>query len=196
MHHRGAVLECAPLRLDRTEHDARTWDIAGGAQSRLLVLDQVQDPQNLGAILRSSYFLGVDHVALTKSNSAPPTPAVSRVSCGALELLAAEKRLHVIKGSTAEFIAGLNERGWATFATHLGQDAQGPEVLTRRGCAALVLGNEETGVREHVVNACTGNVAISKGRAAIAPSRAASQVDSLNVSASAAILLHFLSQRS
>lgn len=52
-----------------------------------LVLDGIQDPMNLGAILRSAYFLGVDRVASSIHNSCPLTPTVSKASAGVMEVM-------------------------------------------------------------------------------------------------------------
>lgn len=59
------------------------------APSLWLVLDEVVDPQNLGALLRSAYFLGQKKIGILvcSKNSAPPTPVVSAASAGALELM-------------------------------------------------------------------------------------------------------------
>jgi 21S rRNA (GM2251-2'-O)-methyltransferase len=53
----------------------------------LLFLDQITDPQNLGSIVRSSLFLGVNGIIANKKNFCPLTPAVSKVSSGATEFM-------------------------------------------------------------------------------------------------------------
>ena len=53
----------------------------------VLVLDEVWDPQNFGALLRTAYFLGCDQVVTCSKNSAPLSPAVSKASSGAMELM-------------------------------------------------------------------------------------------------------------
>jgi 21S rRNA (GM2251-2'-O)-methyltransferase len=58
----------------------------------ILVLDEIHDPQNLGAILRSAHFLGCTAVVVSDRNSAPLSPAVSRASVGALEVMVANVR--------------------------------------------------------------------------------------------------------
>merc|ERR1712226_1654341 len=59
-----------------------------------LALDEVVDPQNLGALLRSAYFLGLGRVRILvcAKNSAPPSPVVSASSAGALELLVGKQQ--------------------------------------------------------------------------------------------------------
>lgn len=51
----------------------------------MLALDEVWDPQNFGALIRTCHFLNIDQVVICAKNSAPPTPAVSKASAGALE---------------------------------------------------------------------------------------------------------------
>lgn len=58
----------------------------------ILALDEIHDPQNFGAILRSAHFLGCAAVVVSDRNSAPLSPAVSRASVGALEVLVANVR--------------------------------------------------------------------------------------------------------
>ncbi|CAO3691989.1 unnamed protein product [Rhizopus stolonifer] len=52
-----------------------------------IALDEVQDPQNFGSILRSAHFFGVDGIIVCRKNSAPLSPAVSKVSSGAMEVM-------------------------------------------------------------------------------------------------------------
>jgi 21S rRNA (GM2251-2'-O)-methyltransferase len=51
----------------------------------LILLDQIVDPQNLGSIIRTSFFLGVDHILANKKNKSPISAAVGKVSSGASE---------------------------------------------------------------------------------------------------------------
>ncbi|KAM9208753.1 rRNA methyltransferase 1, mitochondrial isoform 2-T2 [Dugong dugon] len=84
--HQGVCLEVSPLR-------PRPWTEAGEArpgddpQQLWLVLEGLQDPRNLGAVLRSAHFLGVDKVITSRRNSCPLTPVVSKASAGALEVM-------------------------------------------------------------------------------------------------------------
>ncbi|NXR84487.1 MRM1 methyltransferase, partial [Pycnonotus jocosus] len=85
--HQGVCLEAAPLpfRSLRDAEEPRRGD--GESGRRLwLVLEHIQDPMNMGALLRAAYFLGVDRVVATHSNSCPLTPIVSKASAGAMEV--------------------------------------------------------------------------------------------------------------
>ncbi|KAI5089488.1 rRNA methyltransferase 1, mitochondrial [Silurus meridionalis] len=87
--HQGLCLQASPLSF-LTEEKSRCQqnNRQSGKPSPLwLVLDGVQDPMNLGSILRSAYFLGVDRVASSIRNSCPLTPVVSKASSGVMELM-------------------------------------------------------------------------------------------------------------
>ncbi|XP_054502892.2 rRNA methyltransferase 1, mitochondrial isoform X1 [Agelaius phoeniceus] len=87
--HQGVCLEAAPLpfrSLRDAEEPRPGHGESGDRQLLWLVLEHIQDPMNLGALLRSAYFLGVDRVVATHSNSCPLTPIVSKASAGAMEV--------------------------------------------------------------------------------------------------------------
>jgi 21S rRNA (GM2251-2'-O)-methyltransferase len=94
--HQGYVLRCGKLAFNNLSRIAVPTrdDADNDTPSIWLVLDEVVDPQNLGALLRSAYFLGGGNqqqsslgVLVCSKNSAPPSPVVSASSAGALELL-------------------------------------------------------------------------------------------------------------
>mmetsp|Transcript_11857 Transcript_11857/g.21141 ORF Transcript_11857/g.21141 Transcript_11857/m.21141 type:complete len:189 (+) Transcript_11857:1622-2188(+) len=181
------------MKTDASDPRWESSDPKDQSQSRsILLLDKIQDPQNLGAILRTAFFLGVEHIVLSSKKTAPVSETVSRVSSGALELLIASERILEVKGSMTEFVEGLGERGWHTVGTEVPDKAtiRAGSLSAIQGNRALILGNEETGVRPEVLAACSsGSVTIPRG---MASSDELGLVDSLNVSAAAAILLHDL----
>ncbi len=150
-----------------------------------------------GAILRSSYFFGVDGLLLAGKESAPATEAVARISCGALDLMAAGSRVGVISGPVHEFVAALGAKGWRTVATGVVPDTATASLASlgeRRPGAPrgtiIVLGNEARGVRPEILAACQECVVISGGAPAGHRDAAGRLLlDSLNVSAAAAVLL-------
>jgi 21S rRNA (GM2251-2'-O)-methyltransferase len=91
--HQGFVLRCGKLTFKSLSRiPAPNPDDRNDKPSIWLVLDEIVDPQNLGALLRSAYFLGGGSrgslgVLVCSKNSAPPSPIVSSASAGALELL-------------------------------------------------------------------------------------------------------------
>jgi 21S rRNA (GM2251-2'-O)-methyltransferase len=130
-----------------------------------LVLDEVVDPQNLGALLRSAYFLGNTGVVVCAKNSAPPSPVVSAASAGALELAnvwstsnlprtllkAQEDGFRIVGASSSVPV------GEGTFLYELN------ELPKDDRPTILVLGSEGSGLRTLVAKACTEFVRIPGG---------------------------------
>jgi 23S rRNA (guanosine2251-2'-O)-methyltransferase len=151
---------------------ADAYELAVG-EPLLVCLDQVTDPRNLGAVIRSAEGAGASGVVLPAHNSARVTPAVARSSAGAVE--------HLPVAVVANLARYLNEvKGphlWV-WAADTGGTAMGDADLS--GGLALVFGAEGKGIRPLVGRACDGAVAIPL----------AGQVESLNVSVAAAVLLY------
>ena len=147
---------------------------ASGEAPLLVVLDGIEDPQNLGAIIRSAHALGAHGVVIPKDRAAQVTPAAAKASAGAVEHCRVAR---VTNLTTA--LQGLKQAGlWAVAA-----EADGDRELAAVDLAlptALVLGSEEGGVRPLVRRTCDLVARIPmKGK-----------VGSLNASASAAIALY------
>jgi 23S rRNA (guanosine2251-2'-O)-methyltransferase len=145
-----------------------------GTESCILVLDRIQDPQNLGAILRTAAAAGVDAVVLPKAGAAPVTAAVHRASAGQ------SLRVPIVEGENlAAAITMLKDHGYWV----VGCDADGSDDATQFAFPhkrAIVLGNEAEGMRRLVRESCDYIVSIP-----MAPG-----VESLNVSTAAAIVLY------
>jgi len=139
----------------------------------LLILDGVEDPHNLGAILRTAEAAGVHGVFIPERRSVGLTATVAKVSAGAVDHLLVGRALNV-----SRLIESLKSQGLWVYALDPG--ASKPfTALDLRGPVALVLGGEGKGVRPGVLDACDDRAAIPmRGRVA-----------SLNVSAAAAIVL-------
>ena len=184
------------------------------ARRVILALDEVVDPQNMGALLRTALFVGVTAVVASKRNCAPLTPAVSSSSAGALEVLAAEGRLACVRQLPVWLkslrnlehdggIAGETPllRPWRVLGADMGGVAvaadgswetalAGEEAVSAHSDVVLVMGSEGSGLRATVRAACDALVAAPRATpptGARHPSFAL--VDSLNVSVSAGILL-------
>ncbi|MEE6526004.1 hypothetical protein FKM82_026368, partial [Ascaphus truei] len=81
--HQGVCLEVTPLRYSQCLEN----EVMDEKKPVLyLALHGIHDPMNLGAVLRSAYFLGVDKVVISKKNSCPLTPVVSKASAGVMEV--------------------------------------------------------------------------------------------------------------
>lgn len=139
----------------------------------LLVLDSIQDPHNLGAILRTAECSGVDGVIITKHNSASVTETVSKTSAGATE--------HVMLARVSNLKQALDElkdAGFWIIGSSL-EKAVDYTSVDYKMPVALVMGNEEKGLRRLTAESCDHLVKIPmKG-----------SIQSLNVSVATGILL-------
>lgn len=155
-----------------------------------LVLDEVSDPQNFGALLRSAYYLGAEGVIACRRNSSALTPVVSKASAGALEWMR-------VKGvsSMPRFLNSSRERGWRIIGASTADEAISVCELAKhtRSPTLLVLGSEGRGLRPVVQAACNSLVRIDGvDRQNGSGDTSADVVDSLNVSVAGAIALHEL----
>jgi 23S rRNA (guanosine2251-2'-O)-methyltransferase len=145
----------------------------------LVVLDEVTDPQNLGAVCRSAECSGASGVVIPERRSAEVTPAVCKVSAGAVEWLSIARVRNV-----ADFLGEAKAAGcWVYGAAAEGSTPyRSPDY---RGGVVLVLGAEGRGLRPRVAGACDALVSVPlRGR-----------IESLNVSATAAVLLYEILQQ-
>lgn len=197
--HQGFVLRCGKLFLD----DAVVTKLPATESDESyrpfwLVLDEVVDPQNFGALLRSAYFLGSNlGVLICSKNSAPPSPTVSAASAGALELLAASTIFST--SNLPRTLAAAEVDGFRIVgaSSSIPKDLDVPlynlqdlPVIEDGRPTVLVLGSEGHGLRTLVAKSCTEFVRIPAG------DNTAPGVDSLNVSVTGGILLwHFLQPR-
>jgi 23S rRNA (guanosine2251-2'-O)-methyltransferase len=140
----------------------------------VVVLDQIQDPQNLGAICRSAECAGATGVVIGERRSAEVTPAVCKASAGGVEHLPIAQVRNI-----ADFLADAKRAGiWC-----YGADGGAPlayDAVDFAGPVAIVLGSEGRGLRPRVASACDALVSIPlRGR-----------IESLSVGAAAAVLLY------
>ncbi|KAM4648507.1 rRNA methyltransferase 1, mitochondrial isoform 1-T1 [Amazona ochrocephala] len=186
--HQGVCLEATPLRfksLEEAEKPDLRDEESPNQQLIWLVLEQIQDPMNLGALLRSAYFLGVDRVVTSQRNSCPLTPTVSKASSGAMEVLdvySTDDLQSFLKAKAAE--------GWEVLGTvSKPEDAENIPVIS---CSEfrwnkpiiIVIGSEGDGLSLETQLLCHRMLAIPPGRA-LHPG-----IESLNVSVATGILLH------
>jgi len=164
--HQGVVARVEPFRY------ADAYELAAG-EPLLVALDQVTDPRNLGAVIRSAEGAGATGVILPAHNSARVTPAVARSSAGAVE--------HLPVAVVANLARYLNEvKGPRLWVWGAAADGSPMAEADLSGGLTLVFGAEGKGLRPLVRKACDGMVAIPL----------AGQVESLNVSVAAAVLLY------
>lgn len=149
-----------------------------GPGTFVCLLDEVQDPQNLGAILRNAVCFGCAGVILPKWRSAGLTPAVMKASSGALAHcpVAEISNLGVA-------IERLKEKGFTIYGADAGENTVALEGLEIRGPAALVLGSEHDGIKPTLKKACDHLVRITQK----------SRIQSLNVASASAVFFHAFS---
>lgn len=139
----------------------------------VVVLDGIEDPHNLGAIIRSANAAGASAVVVPERRSAPLTETVERAAAGALEYLPVARVTNISRAletmkASGFWIYGLDERG-----------AEAYDAVAFSTPTALVLGAEGRGLHEHVKKHCDFLVRIPMSGA----------VSSLNVSVAAGIVL-------
>lgn len=170
--HQGAALEVKPLNWGRLE------DVCIGASlPRVILLDRVTDPHNVGAILRSAEVLGASAVIGTKHHSAPETGALAKSASGALE-----RQPYLRVRNLADAIRALQDMGYFVFGLDGTADLTVEQAVADKQdrAIALVLGAEGPGLREKTKETVDHLVRID----------AAGGFGSLNVSNAAAIALY------
>ena len=150
-------------------------DILARPAPLIVALDEVQDPQNLGAICRTAECVGAAGVVICERRSAHVTAAAAKASAGAVEHLAIARVRNL-----ADFLIEARDAGAWSYGAAAGEGAVPYTEPDWSGGAVLVLGSEGRGLRPRVAGACDGLVALPmRGR-----------IGSLNVSAAAAALLY------
>ena len=165
--HQGFVAEVDPYPY------ADPGSLLAAPDALVVVLDQVQDPHNLGAVCRSAEAAGASGVVIPDRRAASVTAVVCKASAGAVEHLSLARVRNV-----ADWLAAAKEAGAWIYGAEA--EAAAPYSQTDlTGKAVLVLGSEGKGIRPRVADSCDALISIPvRGRVA-----------SLNVSAAAAVLL-------
>ncbi len=172
--HQGVVALVRPQEFLAIE-DLFEPDPARAEQTRLvLALDGIEDPQNLGALLRVADGAGVDGVVLTERRSAPLSAAAVKASAGAAEHLRIARVVNLVRALEELkrrnlWVVGLDERGEADY-----------DRFDLTGNCVIVLGREGAGLHDLVRRTCDHLLRIPM----------AGGVSSLNVSAAGAVVLY------
>jgi 23S rRNA (guanosine2251-2'-O)-methyltransferase len=166
--HQGLVAWCEPFRY------ADAWELAAAERPLLACLDQVTDPRNLGAVVRSAAGAGATGVVLPEHGSARVTAAVSRASAGAVEHLPV-----AVVPNLARYLTEIKRPDLWAYAA-VGDGATTLWQADLAGGVALVLGSEGRGVRPLVRRTCDATISIPLAIA----------IESLNVSVAAGVLLY------
>lgn len=154
-------------------HEYAEWEAVTRQAQLVVVLDGVEDPHNLGAIVRSAHAAGADAVLVPERRSAPLTESVARAAAGALEYLPVARVVNI-----TQTLERLKESGFWIY----GLDERGSEAYDRVSWnkpTVIVLGGEGKGLHQNVQKHCDVLVRIPMAGA----------VSSLNVSVAAGIVL-------
>jgi len=172
-HHQGIAAETGEYPF------ARVSEILNSVKNSestpfLLLLDNIMDPHNLGALIRTALCVGMNGVIIPKDRSAMPTPAVSKASAGALEHICLSRVTNMV-----DTMKRLKESGlWIA-----GMDGASKETIfacDMRGFNAIVVGGEEKGIRPLVKKHCDVLLSIPQ----------AGPLDSLNASVAGAVAMY------
>jgi 23S rRNA (guanosine2251-2'-O)-methyltransferase len=182
--HRGCVFECSSSENGNRSESAGFRNIeefiatAGESPSLVLVLDEITDPHNIGAILRSADCFGVSLVVLPERRSAAITETARKISSGAAAWVPA-----LTVTNLSRTLEALKKNGWWIYGADMdGEDCRSLKPAEK---SVLVMGSEGSGLHRLVREHCDGIVSIPLS----------GHVDSLNVSVAAGILLHEFSRR-
>jgi 23S rRNA (guanosine2251-2'-O)-methyltransferase len=155
---------------------AELEDLVTDEPALLVALDGVEDPRNLGAILRSAYLLGAGGVIIPEHRAAQVTGVVAKASAGASELVPIAQVSNLVRA-----LEQLRELGVWRVAVHAAEGARPIGELDAKMPLVLVLGAEGHGVRPLVAKNCDFHAVIPMARTA---------VGSFNVSVAAALALY------
>ncbi|KAK6151848.1 hypothetical protein DH2020_014483 [Rehmannia glutinosa] len=200
--HQGLVLDASPLEMVGIK-ELDPVSIDGEKGPLWLALDEVTDPQNLGAIIRSAYFFGASGVVLCAKNSAPLSGVVSKASAGSLELMELRSCKNMM-----QFLTSSAGNGWRVLGGSVSPRAIRLSDIVPGAPTILVLGSEGTGLRPLVERSCTqliripgnppadlvmtGDEDMDKVENPGQEFRSFLAVESLNVSVAAGVLLNHL----
>jgi len=167
--HQGVALLVEPLEAVALE------DAIAASDGPVLLLDQVTDPRNVGAILRSAAAFGAACVVLQDRHAPPETGALARAASGALDIVPVVREVNLSRAIASLQKAGFWVMGLAGDATRTLAEA-----CPRDRRVALVLGAEDTGLRRLQRETCDELVRLPITQA----------MESLNVAAAAAVALY------
>lgn len=148
------------------------WPNEDSEKLFLLALDSVEDPHNLGAILRTAWLMGVEGVMISDKDSAPLTATACKVACGGAEHVPV-LRVKNIKNELDD----LKQKGFWSYAMAVDDTAQDIKEVPKSDKTILIAGAEEKGIRPTLIKASDFKVYIPQ----------TDSTASLNVSVSVAV---------
>jgi 23S rRNA (guanosine2251-2'-O)-methyltransferase len=179
--HQGVVARQTAARLRSLDELVADCTGRQGEPPRLLMLDSIQDPRNLGSILRSALAAGFAHIVLSRERSASLTGTVAKTSAGAVA------HLHLAQvANLAETLKQLKAQGFWIFGAVVEPGAASIYETDFSGPVCLVIGGEDKGIRPLVRRQCDHLVTIPMQ----------GSFNSLNASVAAAIIMFEIARRS
>lgn len=127
-------------------HADPEWPDEAGENLFFLALDGVEDPHNLGAILRTAWLMGVDGIMLPEKESAPMTATVCKVASGGAEHVPIV-RVRNLKNEISE----LKDKGFWSYALAVDENAQSIKDVIKSEKTILIAGAEENGIRPTLI---------------------------------------------
>lgn len=141
----------------------------------ILILDEIQDTHNMGAIFRSAEASGVDGIIITQRNTAPLNETVEKTSAGAISHIKISQVSNLFQAMEL-----LKDNGFWIYGSSLGRNSKSYTEHSYKGAVAVVVGNEEKGIRKSVAENCDHLIRIPM----------LGKTQSLNVSVATAVLLY------
>ena len=169
--HQGIAAKIRDYRYADLESELKKIE-KGDRDAFIIILDRIQDPHNLGAIIRSAYGAGVDLIVIPEKGGCHVTPAVLKTSAGY-----AFKMPICVEKNLSRSVEELKNRGIWVYAAVM--DGTPYDEMELKGPIALIFGNEGNGVRRLLVEKSDGKISIPMAR----------KMDSLNVSVSVGIMV-------
>ena len=169
--HQGVVAEVDPYRLYSV--DEIVQNVSEDGKGLIIMLDELEDPHNLGAILRTADAIGATGVIFKKTNAVGLTPTVAKVSAGAIDTVKCASVTNL-----SRTLEDLQKKGWWAVGTDM--DGQDYRSVKYDFNTVLIIGNEGKGISRLLREKCDFVVALPmKGK-----------IESLNEAVSAGILMY------
>ena len=169
--HQGVVAEVDPYRLYSV--DEIVQNVSEDGKGLIIMLDELEDPHNLGAILRTADAIGATGVIFKKTNAVGLTPTVAKVSAGAIDTVKCASVTNL-----SRTLEDLQKKGWWAVGTDM--DGQDYRSVKYDFNTVLIIGNEGKGISRLLREKCDFVVSL--------PMRG--KIESLNAAVSAGILMY------
>ena len=171
--HQGVALETAPYRYSDI-HEIVTSAKKGGEPLFILLLDMIQNPQNLGTLIRTAAAVGMHGIIIPQAKAAGVTPAVVHASVGATE------HIRIAQMNLSQAIDILHDEGLWIIGLEGGEGASPVEPKRLGGNLGIVVGNEGEGLRQLTRKDCDELMALPMN----------GKVESLNAATAGSVMIY------